>query len=66
MHEIAKKWKDEKLQFERITNENLKCKDCKFRYEDILIFGNTSKCAKFEWKPLDVLNGGDCEAYEQE
>ena len=64
--EINKKWEKDDLQFKPITNASLVCKDCRFRYEDVLVRGNTSHCDKFEWKPLDVLNGGDCEAYKQE
>lgn len=66
MHEIAKKWKDEKQQFVRITNDDLKCKDCIYRMHDDVIIGNTSKCHRYTTKPIDVLNGGNCELYEKE
>jgi hypothetical protein len=59
MDEI-KKWSDDKLGFQTITNENLVCADCEFAIPN----GPTGKCEKFNIKPNKVLLGGDCDEYE--
>lgn len=50
----------------RITNDDLVCKDCTFKYDDTVKLGNTSACEKFDVKPAEVLLGGDCIEYEKE
>lgn len=48
----------------RITNDDLICKDCIFRYLDDVVFGNTSKCEQYPVKkPNQVLLGGKCNEY---
>ena len=58
--------KSEQEAFGRVTNDNLKCADCKFRFEDSKVYGNTSKCEKFKDKPNEVLLGGSCNEYRKE
>ena len=61
---ISRKWENDCLQFNRITNNDLICRDCIFRLEDDVIFGNTSKCEVFpDCKPDRVLNGKKCSEY---
>lgn len=66
MREIVKRWEDDNLTFERISNNNLICKDCIFRFDDSEVYGNTSRCLAFIDKPNGVLMGGDCDEYEAE
>lgn len=49
----------------RITNNDLICKDCMFKFDDSQVLGNTSKCEVFESKPNKVLLGGNCNDYEK-
>lgn len=53
-----------------IRNADLICKDCLFRYDDSEIPGNTGKCDVYpeypDYKPNEVIKGGDCEYYERE
>lgn len=52
---------------ERIKNSDLQCKDCIYRYNDSIIMGNTSICAKYEEKPAKVLlKSGECPLYRKE
>ena len=57
-----KKWLDDKLSFQTITNEDLVCKDCK----SVIKNEPTGKCEKFDMKPNKVLLGGECVEYENE
>lgn len=66
LNPLDEKFKKDKLKFNQIKNENLVCKDCKKRYDDKLIPGNTSKCEVYHRKLLTVLNGGDCDEYESQ
>lgn len=66
INSINEKFKKDELNFEFLTNKNLICKDCKNRFDDEDTPGNVSKCAKFEIKPDDVLDGGKCSFYEKE
>ena len=50
----------------RVTNKNLVCKDCLFRYNDDTKLGNTSKCAVYKAKPNLILLGGKCEFYKHD
>lgn len=51
----------------RLTNEDLRCKDCIHRLDDSTVFGNTSRCKAYpDGKPNNVLLGNDCEKYEKE
>ena len=47
----------------RITNNDLVCKDCGYRFPDSKVFGNTARCKKFTLKPTKVLKGGSCDEY---
>ena len=62
MADGIKKWSDDKLGFQTITNEDLVCKDCKSAIKN----GPTGKCEKFDVKPNKVLLGGECNEYENE
>lgn len=50
----------------RITNKDLVCKDCLMRYDDSVIYGNTSICEVYESKPNKILLGGECNEYVKE
>ena len=63
---LNEKFKKDKLSFARITNKDLVCRDCLSRFNDEDLPCNTSKCAVFEIKPSEVLNGEDCDFYENE
>lgn len=56
---------DNDLKFEKISNANLVCKDCAYKFDDSKIIGNVSRCAKFTLKPNYVLLGGNCEKYRK-
>ena len=49
----------------RITNKELVCKDCKHKYDDSKVLGNTSRCEMYESKPNKVLLGGNCDEFER-
>lgn len=57
-----KKWSDEKLGFQTVTNEDLVCNDCVSAIKK----GPAGKCEKFNVKPNKVLLGGECDEYEKE
>lgn len=63
---IDKKFKNDELKFDLITNDDLVCKDCINRYEDKGMSCNTSKCVKFEIKSDEVLDGGECDEYAKQ
>lgn len=63
---INKKFQKDKLKFDLITNDDLVCKDCRNRFKDKEIPGNTSRCAKYKIKPDKVLDGGECIEYDKE
>ena len=48
--------------FESMTNNGLKCADCRFKIPD----GGVLQCHKFDRKPIEVINGGDCAKYKPE
>ena len=57
----APRWEAEELSAEPVTNADLVCNDCDFKYDCDGNPGNVSKCAVFpKMKPLNVLDGGDC------
>lgn len=64
--ELWERIKSEQMAIRRITNEDLKCKDCVRRFDDTEIYSNTSKCLAFKLKPSKVLGGGDCSKYSKE
>ena len=57
-----KKWSDDKLSFDEITNENLVCKNCIFANEK----GPVARCKKFNIKPNKVLLGGTCDEHKSQ
>ena len=62
----SKLW-SEQFCMRRITNNDLVCKDCLYRYDDTEILGNTSRCEMYEeCKPNDVIDGGPCDLYDKE
>lgn len=60
------KMKSDQLCFSRITNNDLVCKDCLYRFEDSEILGNTSRCEMYALKEAKVLSGGKCDLYDHE
>lgn len=60
---VNKRYESEQKAFMRITNDNLKCKDCLYKYDDTTIYGNTSRCSMFNHKPDKVILGGECDKY---
>ena len=66
LNPLDEKFKKDELKFEVITNDNLICKDCEYKYDDKGMPCNTSKCKKYDLKPDEVLNGGDCIDYSKE
>ena len=48
--------KDEELKVERITNKNLICNKCLYKLDDSKVYGNTSRCALYDYKPYTVFN----------
>lgn len=50
--------KGDKLLFNRITNDNLICKNCKNMMDDAKIFANTLRCEAYDTKPTAVIKGG--------
>lgn len=66
MNPLDEKFKNEKLVFERITNNDLCCKSCRFKYDDKDIPANTSTCEWYTLKPDEVLDGDDCHLFESE
>lgn len=57
---IDRKFKNEKMKCERLTNNELVCKDCMFALDDTEDASNTYECDKFLEKPDKVLSGGEC------
>lgn len=66
IHPIDKKFQKDELSFVLVTNDDLVCKDCRHRFEDKGIPSNTSKCAKYERKPNEVFDRGECIKYDKE
>lgn len=66
--DMAKRIESEAMAITSPTNNDLKCKDCLFRYPDDICPGNVSMCEKYpEIKPTKVLfEGGDCYEYLKE
>ena len=63
--ELEKRMEAEALKGKRITNHDLRCRDCKFRRDDSIIEGNTSRCDIYPVsKPNKVLAGHNCNFYE--
>lgn len=58
-NKTIKKWSDDKLGFQEVTNNDLVCKTCTFALKDCPV----GKCEKFAVKPNEVLLGGDCDEY---
>lgn len=59
---LEKRIESESKTTRRIINDDLTCSNCKFKYDDIDIFKNTSICEQYsEGKPNQVLLGGDCD-----
>ena len=51
----------------RTTNNDLVCSNCVQRFDDGVIFGNTSRCEAYpDCKPIEVLKGGKCDEYVKE
>lgn len=57
---LEKRIESEAKAIRRITNNDLICKDCIYKFDDSKKFGNTSKCQAYKWKPSSILLGGNC------
>ncbi len=66
LNSLDEKFKKDNLKFEPIKNKDLICKDCSHKYDDTELPCNTSKCEKFDIKPVEVFDGGDCIEYDKE
>lgn len=53
------------MKCERLTNNELVCKDCMFVLDDTEDANNTYECKKFLEKPDKVLGGGECIEYKR-
>lgn len=49
----------DKLKFVKITNDDLVCRDCIYRFNN-----NTSECEWYDVKPAKVLDGGKCSMHD--
>lgn len=65
MADLEKRIESEAQGARRITNAELKCRDCTYALDDSVKFGNTSRCDKYILKPNRVLLGGDCPRYRK-
>ena len=66
LNSMNDKFTKDPLKMERITNNDLICRDCRFKFDDTEKPCNTSKCAKFNRiKPNEVLDGKYCLQYER-
>lgn len=64
--ELEKRMESEGLGASRITNNDLQCKDCKYKRDDSIILGNTSKCDIYPVsKPNKVIAGRNCNFYDK-
>lgn len=63
--EIDKKFQNEKMKCERLTNNELVCKNCMFVLDDTEDANNTYECNKYLEKPDKVLRGGECIDYKR-
>ena len=63
---IDEKFQKDKLSFGLVTNDDLVCKDCRKRVTADRMPCNTAKGAKYELKPDEVLDGGECIEYDKE
>ena len=64
LNPLDEKFKKDELKFEPIKNKDLVCKNCKKKYDDTNLPCNTSKCEAYAIKPNVVLDGGDCDEFE--
>ena len=65
-NDFEKRIMSEQQCMRRITNDDLVCKDCTYKYDDFIKLGNTSTCEVYNVKPNKVLLGGDCDEYNKE
>ncbi len=66
MNALDEKFKKDELKFVQIKNEDLVCKNCRKKFDDIDMPCNTSKCEAYRIKPIEVLDGGMCFEYESQ
>lgn len=57
---LEEKWKKDELVFVHITNVDMVCIDCTYRYDC------ASMCLLYEIKPSKVFDGEMCDLYEKE
>lgn len=62
---IDRKFKNEKMKCERLTNNELVCENCLYTLDDSEDTNNTYECKKFIEKPDKVLSGGECIEYKK-
>lgn len=64
--DYEKRIESEQQCMKRITNDDLVCKDCIYKFDDSVKLGNTSVCDIYDVKPVKVLLGGVCDEYLKE
>lgn len=64
--EFEERIRSEGLSTGRVTNEELMCKDCIYKFNDEKTFKNTSRCGAYTVKPSKVLLGKPCDRYKKE
>ena len=62
---LDRKFKNEKMKCERLTNNELVCENCLYALDDSEDTNNTYECKKFIEKPDKVLSGGECIEYKK-
>lgn len=62
---IDRKFKNEKMKCERLTNSELVCENCLYALDDSKDTNNTYECKKFIEKPDKVLSGDECIEYKK-
>lgn len=58
--DLEKRIESEARAGRRISNKDLVCKHCAYKYDDSKKLGNTSRCQAFKRKPTNILLGGNC------
>jgi hypothetical protein len=64
---LKKRMQEEQKAMILLSNDDLKCRDCKFKLDDVVLKLNTTRCLKYRSrKPNNVLLGKGCEKYKKE
>ena len=60
LNPLDEKCKNDVLKFNPIKNKDLVCRECAKAFDDTDNPGNVSKCQAFNFKPIRVIDGGEC------